>query len=77
VVVSVAGVSENGGPIESGYAQFDTHPMPPPPDGNLLSPENGAHEDCRRLDVVNQQIKAFLKPNGSVQQFCLGTCDPE
>jgi hypothetical protein len=77
VVVAVPGVMEQAAPLDSAYVQFDTHPMPlPPADDNELAPQNSAHQDCRRLDVVNEQIRAFLKPNGSVQQFCMGACNP-
>jgi hypothetical protein len=78
LVVAVPGIPEQSPPLDSAYVQFDTHPMPlPPADDNELAPQNSAHQDCRRLDAVNAQIRAFLKPNGSVQQFCTGACDPD
>ncbi len=76
MVTEVPGVTDGTAPLQSAYVQFDTHDMPLPPDTNVTSPTNNAHEDCRRLEVVLEQIQAFLKPDGTVQQFCTGTCDP-
>jgi hypothetical protein len=76
VDVDVPGVPSMVAPLDSAYVQFDTHPMPFPGNTNTIPQSNNAHEDCRRLDVVMQQIQAFLKPDGAVQQFCDGGCDP-
>jgi hypothetical protein len=76
VVDDVPGVPAMSAPLESAYVQFDTHPMPFPPDTNTSPASNNAHEDCRRLEVVMEQIQAFLQPDGGVLQFCDGSCDP-
>jgi hypothetical protein len=76
LVQSVPGLTEMTAPLESAYVQFDLHVTPLPPDADLTPDPNDAHTEARKLDVVLQQIGAFLKPQGSVQQFCTGTCDP-
>jgi hypothetical protein len=76
LVTPVPGLTEQPAPLDSAFVQFDTHPTPEPGDTNVPPQSNGAHVACRQLDVVVQQIGAFLKPDGAVQQFCSGTCDP-
>jgi hypothetical protein len=77
LVTAVPGITEMPAPLDSAYVQFDTHPMPLPGDQNLPPDQNGAHDACHQLDVVIRQMGAFLKPDGNVQQFCSGTCDPD
>lgn len=77
LVQPVPGVSELPGPLDSAYVQFDAHPTALPPESNVPPQDNEAHEACRRLDVVQRQIGAFLKPAGRVEQVCVGTCDPD
>jgi hypothetical protein len=77
LVTSVPGITEMPAPLDSAYVQFDTHPMPLPGDQNLPPDQNGAHDACHQLEVAIKQMGAFLKPDGSVQQFCSGTCDPD
>ena len=31
----------------------------------------------RQLDAAQRQIDAFLRPDGRIEQFCDGPCDPE
>lgn len=38
---------------------------------------NGIHEAIRRNPRVQQQVDAFLRPDGVVTQTCEGPCDPE
>jgi hypothetical protein len=48
-----------------------------PPLANLPPAfENGAHGSASRSEAMARQIDAFLRPNGTVQQFCSGACDP-
>jgi hypothetical protein len=43
----------------------------PPPD------EYNVHEGVRRNPKVRDQIDAFLRPGGEIENFCDGPCDPE
>jgi hypothetical protein len=71
----VFGVDVQAAPLDSAYTQWDVHPMPVPPDGDVpASEDNGAHEAIRRLDPLVQQLAAFFKPDGQVVQTCNGIC---
>jgi hypothetical protein len=76
-VTGVPGITDMAAPLDSAYVQFDTHPTPLPADTNVAAADNGAHDACHRLPVAIQQMQAFLKPDGAVQQFCSGSCDPD
>ena len=47
-----------------------------PPLTNQAPPYNNGNHGATGSPQMGQQINEFLKPNGSVQQFCTGTCDP-
>lgn len=48
-----------------------------PPTGNTAPPfNNRAHGSTGTL-AAGRQIDAFLRPDGRVEQFCAGPCDPE
>jgi hypothetical protein len=71
----VYGVDEKPAPLDSAYTQWDVHPMPLPPPGDVPpTGENPAHEAIRRLDLLVAQLGQFLKPDGQVQQTCPGVC---
>lgn len=71
----VWGVSDMPAPLDSAYTQWDIHPMPLPPDGDIPPPtDNGAHEDIRALPLLVQQLQAFFTPTGQVVQTCTGPC---
>jgi len=59
----------------SAFVPYDVSATPepltntPPPGG-----DNGVHEAIRRLDAAQSQIDAFLRPDGTVQNFCPGAC---
>jgi hypothetical protein len=36
--------------------------------------ENGVHEAVRRLEAAQNQIDAFLRPDGLIENFCDGPC---
>ena len=48
-----------------------------PPVTNTPPPfNNHAHGSTGNV-ATGQQIDAFLRPDGKVEQFCAGTCDPD
>ena len=71
----VFGVTELPGPLASAYTQWDVHPTPVPPAGNIPPDmDNGAHEAIRRLTALEQQLAAFFTPTGQVTQTCTEPC---
>jgi hypothetical protein len=74
----VYGVDVKQPPLDSAYTQWDVKPMPPPPSTNTVPGTNQAHGAIRRLVELEQQLAAFLKPNGAVIDTCSGmpcVCD--
>lgn len=39
--------------------------------------KNGVHEGVRRNARIKQQLDAFFRPDGVIQNLCDGACDPE
>ncbi len=71
----VYGISEAAGPLPSAYTQWDVHPSPAPPAGDVPPPmDNGAHEAVRRLVLSEAQLRAFFTPTGAATQTCAGPC---
>jgi hypothetical protein len=69
----VYGVTAQSAPLSSAYTQYDITPSPLPPTGDTpAGSDNGVHETIRELVPVEQQIKAFLAPNGMVTDVCNG-----
>lgn len=55
---------------------FEVSPFP----GVLAIPPrmgNQVHEAARRLRAAQEQVSAFLRPEGRIESFCDGLCDPE
>lgn len=52
-------------------AGIDAKLPDPPPD------EENVHEGVRRNPKIREQIDAFLRPGGKIENFCEGACDPE
>jgi hypothetical protein len=77
----VAGMTTTSGPIdgsalidfELGVAEADRHGV------YATTPvkNNKVHDNLRKTEAVWQQIDAFLRPDGQVQSFCDGPCDPQ
>jgi hypothetical protein len=70
-------VPEMAAPFDgSAFVPYDVGGLPEPltniPPGT--GDDNGVHEAVRRLDAAQQQIDAFLRPDGTVQNFCDGPC---
>jgi hypothetical protein len=47
-----------------------------PPLNNTAPPFNNGAHGSTGSPPMGQQIDQFLRPNGNVQQFCAGPCDP-
>lgn len=58
----------------SAFVAYDVNGTPPPPTNSPPDTDNGVHEAVRRLDQAQRQIDAFLRPDGTVQNFCDGGC---
>lgn len=39
--------------------------------------KNDVHENVRRNARIKQQLDSFFRPDGTIQNFCDGACDPE
>ncbi len=71
----VFGITEMPAPLQSAYTQWDVNPMPVPAPVNIPPAPNGAHEGARRLDALQDQLKAFFTPTGQVTLTCNGPCN--
>lgn len=77
----VAGLDDVNGPYD-GSAQIDFDFKVPANkhhgvEATIPTEDNKVHGNLRKLEVCWKQIDAFLKPDGKVQSFCDGACDPE
>lgn len=57
--------------IESDFGLGD------PPITNTPPEDNDVHGQMRALPAIQAQIDRFLRPDGRVEQFCTGPCDPD
>lgn len=58
--------------VDGGYPAIPVTNVPP------TNPANGAaHGLPRSLPAIQAEIDAFLRPAGTVQNFCSGACDPQ
>lgn len=78
VVRSRFGVAEVAAPIAgSAFVESDGGYPAPPLVNQPPAADNAAHEAMRALPAIQAQIDGFFRPDGVVQQFCSGPCDPE
>jgi len=69
------GIPETAAPFDgSAYVPYVVGGIAPPSINRPPTIENGVHEAVRRLPAAQMQIDAFLRPQGSVQSFCPGSC---
>jgi hypothetical protein len=65
------GITEEAGPLDSAYTQWNVHPSPMPPEDNVTpNDDNGAHDAVRRLPEVAAQLDLFFHPDGQAVQTC-------
>jgi hypothetical protein len=77
VVTSYYGIAEMLAPFDgSAMVESDGH-YGPVPITNVPPPDNGAHGAMRALPAIQAQIDRFLRSGGTVENFCVGPCDPE
>jgi len=68
-------VPEMAAPFDgSAFVPYDVNGTPAPLTNTAPIQDNGVHEAVRRLDAAQRQIDAFLRPDGTVQNFCDGPC---
>ena len=73
--LSLFQVPEMPAPIDgSAFVPYDVGGKPESLTNTPPDSDNGVHEAVRRLDAAQRQIDAFLRPDGSVQNFCDGAC---
>jgi hypothetical protein len=71
------GIPEAVAPFD-GSALIESHfGLPDPPETNTPPAENDVHGQMRGLPAIQAQIDRFLRPDGQVEQFCTGPCDPD
>jgi len=71
------GIDSVEGPLPSAYVYYDLL-ADPIPDGNWApTDDNGTHGEQRWLDATREQLNAFWQPDGMIQNFCDGPCNPE
>lgn len=58
----------------SAYVPYDVDGVASPLTNTPPTVENGVHEAVRRLTAAQDQINAFLRPDGRVENFCDGAC---
>lgn len=76
----VFGLTPVEGPIDgSAFVEFDFGIPEPLPGviGTIPAEGNEVHGGVRALQASILQVDAFLRPDGVIQSFCDGVCDPE
>jgi hypothetical protein len=75
--VPVYGIPGIAAPAPSAYTQWNSHPIPLPPDADTaLGMDNGAHTAVVGDARAQQQMKAFLRM-GLAESVCAGPCNIE
>ena len=73
----VWGLEKTMGPENSAYVIYDVGAAPVPLGSRAAEENNVAHEAVRRADKAQLQMDAFMRPDGKVENFCDGACDPD
>lgn len=75
------GIAELAAPFDgSAFVPYEFNATPEPLTNTPPEFDNNVHEAVRRQDAAQSQIDAFLRPDGTVQNFCNGPCvfhDPD
>ncbi len=77
-VRDVWNIEETEGPADSAYVQYKIDGVEGWEPGSRSPPgSNPSHEGVRRNPAAQQQMDAFMRPDGVVTNYCDGACDPE
>jgi hypothetical protein len=71
------GIPELAVPFDGSAFIESNFGLPDPPITNTPPAENDVHGQMRALAPIQAQIDRFLRPDGQVEQFCTGPCDPD
>jgi len=74
---SYYGIPELSAPFDGSAFIESDFGLPDAPITNTPPAENDVHGEMRALPPIQAQIDRFLRPDGRVEQFCAGPCDPE
>jgi hypothetical protein len=77
VVTSYFDIPEMAAPFDGSAMVESDGGYPPVPVTNIPPADNDAHGRMRARPAIQAQIDAFLRPDGQVENFCIGPCDPE
>ena len=76
-VYDVWNLESTTGPAGSAYVIYDVGADPVPLGSRAAEEDNVAHEAVRRAEKAQLQMDAFMRPDGKVENFCDGACDPD
>jgi len=76
-VYDVWNLESTTGPADSAYVIYDVGAPPVPLGSRAAEEDNVAHEAVRRAEKAQLQMDAFMRPDGKVENFCDGPCDPD
>ena len=68
-IEDVEGIEDASGPLDSGYAQFDVGVRPRLGLNDIPPSKSPVHEEIRRLEAAQEQLKLCLKEDGTVQEL--------
>jgi hypothetical protein len=74
---SYYGIAEMAAPFDGSAMIESRFGLPEPPVTNTPPAENEVHGLMRALPAIQAQIDRFFRPDGRVEQFCTGPCDPD
>lgn len=76
-VYDVWNLETTAGPADSAYVIYDVGADPVPLGSRAAEMDNVAHERVRRTESAQLQMDAFMAPDGVVNNYCTGPCDPD
>src|SRR5579871_2955787 len=71
------GIAEELAPFDGSALVEVDGGFPLAPLTNVPPASNSAHSLPRSLPAIQSQIDAFLRPDGDIENFCVGPCDPQ
>jgi len=76
-VYDVWNLETTNGPAESAYVIYDVGADPVPLGSKAADEDNIAHGRVRKTESAQLQMDAFMAPDGMVNNYCTGPCDPD